>query len=307
LSDDAQHWERWTAVAASNEGTMANDVWVYKCNREEQPYSIAWGDWGDVFTKKGAVEWGGSDCTTNSVSTHILNVLMKPDDLILAYQTNDRTLVGVCRVAKLTGGPGEKRMWLKPLYRFDTPIPVHDLKRDRPELLRVRAFASGFPQMLYAVSKEEREVLAKLCGVNLTVVAGQPVLPPRDRRAGAGFGEAEENKKVEQAAVRAVEAWYLRRRWKVTKVEAEKRGYDLICTSSDAVEHVEVKGVRGSEPSFIITAGELKQAETNVRFVICIVTAAGSARPRVQRLTGTELCQRFAFRPLQYHATPKAE
>src|SRR4051812_6648218 len=92
---------------------MPANVWVYKCNRKEQDFARAYGDWKDVFRNPKTKQWGGSWCTGNSVSKHIINELMQDGDLVLAYQTNDRNLVGVCRLAKITGERNERILFIK--------------------------------------------------------------------------------------------------------------------------------------------------------------------------------------------------
>jgi hypothetical protein len=57
---------------------------------------------------------------------------------------------------------------------------------------------------------------------------------------------------------------YKQNGWNVESVEQDKCGYDLHCTKSSLEEHVEVKGIRGLDPSFIITAGEVRRAGSDV-------------------------------------------
>jgi hypothetical protein len=79
-------------------------------------------------------------------------------------------------------------------------------------------------------------------------------------KTGAGFGNPETNRKVERAAISCVTEWYESRGWQVQSVEIEKRGFDLLCVKRSIEEHVEVKGIQGSLPAFIITAREVRQA-----------------------------------------------
>lgn len=123
-------------------------------------------------------------------------------------------------------------------------------------------------------------------------------------KSGAGFGNPETNRKVERAAVSYVVKWYEARGWKVVSVESEKRGYDLICSKGTITEHVEVKGVQGIQPSFIVTTNEVRQAHNNSRFVLCIVTSAISDSPKISRVSGREFISRFVLSPLAYRATP---
>lgn len=283
---------------------MPANVWVYNCNRNEQEFARAYGDWQDVFRNPKTRQWGGSWCTGNSVSKNIMNELMRDGDLVLAYQTNDRNLVGVCRLVRITGERNERLLFMKPQHRFDPPVAIHELKGQIPALRSVSAFSGGFPQTVYAVSARERQILERACAVNLTVTPSEPALPPKSKDGGACFGDPETNRKVERAAVRFVSEWYRGEGWKVKSVEATPCGYDLLCRRAGGVEHVEVKGVAGGDPCFNITASELTQAENNPTFLICIVTSALSKSPKMSRLTGSQLRGQFRFRPLQYHVTP---
>ena len=120
---------------------------------------------------------------------------------------------------------------------------------------------------------------------------------------GAGFGTTEMNRKVMEAAVTFVYEWYAARGWDVQSVEAERRGYDLLCMKNSTEEYVEVKGVKGTVPSFIITAGEVRQARTNPQFILCVVTSALSDTPQMFRYTGWEFAQKFRLKELAYQAS----
>jgi 5-methylcytosine-specific restriction enzyme A len=67
-----------------------------------------------------------------------------------------------------------------------------------------------------------------------------------------GFGSPENNRRVEQAAIAAVRSTYEKDGWEVQSVEAEKVGYDLRCRKAGLEEHVEVKGIQGSDICFIL-------------------------------------------------------
>jgi predicted RNA-binding protein with PUA-like domain len=285
---------------------MRVNVWVYKCNRNEQAFARAFGDWDEVFRDSKVKQWGGSRCTGNTVSKHIMNDLMRAGDLVLAYQTNDRALVGVCRLTRIAGERNERILFLKPLHRFDPAISIHGLKEQVPELRSVSAFSNTrFPQTVYEVSPQESRILGRVCGMNLRVDAAEPALPPRMRsNGGPCFGDPVTNRVVERAAVRLVRGWYVSRGWRVRSTEADRCGYDLKCRRGERTEYVEVKGTSGEQPTFNITHTELTQAENEPAFVIGIVTLALSRSPKFMRLSGSELRKRFTFRPLQYHASP---
>lgn len=128
----------------------------------------------------------------------------------------------------------------------------------------------------------------------------------RDAHTGAGFGDPAENKAVELAAVRVVVKTYEGGNWSVRSVERERCGFDLECSKDGVIENVEVKGVRGIAPCFIITAGEVAQARTNAKFVLVVVTSALSASPKLTKYSGAEFCQRFELSAIQYRAILKS-
>ncbi|HEY6332642.1 MAG TPA: DUF3883 domain-containing protein [Blastocatellia bacterium] len=124
-------------------------------------------------------------------------------------------------------------------------------------------------------------------------------------QAVAGFGDPETNRRAERAAVSYVTDWYRSRGWTVQSREQDRCGYDLECLKSGARECVEVKGVQGEIPAFIITAGELRQAHSNPDFRIFVVTAALSGRRRPYRFTGSQFVAQFDMDSLAYRAAPK--
>lgn len=62
-------------------------------------------------------------------------------------------------------------------------------------------------------------------------------------------------------------------------VELERCGYDLHCTRNEVEEHVEVKGLSGSDLAFIVTAGEMTRAGQDEAFFLYVVTEALSPKP----------------------------
>jgi hypothetical protein len=123
---------------------------------------------------------------------------------------------------------------------------------------------------------------------------------------GAGFGDPLENRLVEAMAIRAVKKKYQQDGWSVRSVEREKCGFDLECSKNGVVEDVEVKGVRGSDPCFIITAGEVEQARNNANFFFIVVTSALSPSRKLTKYSGLEFCRRFKLFPIQYRAVVRS-
>jgi hypothetical protein len=119
--------------------------------------------------------------------------------------------------------------------------------------------------------------------------------------AGAGFGDAEANREVERAAVAHVTMLLIKEGWIVTSKERDKIGYDLLSVRGNDERHVEVKGVRGSVPDFLITCRERDLARSDPMFSLFVVTNALDS-PAVRSIPGIELEKRYRFEAWQYHA-----
>lgn len=126
------------------------------------------------------------------------------------------------------------------------------------------------------------------------------------RSAGAGFGNSEENRKVERAAIAFVSRRLKKEGWTVRSVEQEKCGFDLKCSRGTACRNVEVKGVSGTKCEFVLTGNEWAKAQEDSKFFLYAVTSARSARPRLHALTAGDLSSRFELRAIAYKATPSA-
>lgn len=124
--------------------------------------------------------------------------------------------------------------------------------------------------------------------------------------SGAGFGNPEENKEVEKAAIAIVKKKYKLDGWTVKSVERDKCGYDLECHKGETTENIEVKGVRGSEQSFFITAREVQQAQTDPKFVLFLVTSALTS-PVLSRYSGPEFVRCFELKVVQYRAARRPD
>ena len=111
-------------------------------------------------------------------------------------------------------------------------------------------------------------------------------------------------RKVEKTAVAHVRKILRAEGWRVVSVETMKRGYDLHCVQPDKEMHVEVKGTRGDEPSFMLTRGEHKRAESDPKFALYLVLRALDA-PRLVVFSGEDLLRKFDFQTVQYKATEK--
>lgn len=126
----------------------------------------------------------------------------------------------------------------------------------------------------------------------------------RAKRSGQGFGSPEENRRVERAAVKVVRNHFITKGWHVKSTERDRIGYDLKCIRSRQHLHVEVKGIRGSEPTFFLTADEYHRALSDSRFRLALVRDA-LGTPKIDLYSGEEIQEKFSMIPLLYRLIVK--
>lgn len=102
--------------------------------------------------------------------------------------------------------------------------------------------------------------------------------------AGAGFGNAETNRLVETAAMRAAEAHYIG--WDAEDVSREKCGWDITFRRGLDERHVESKGVSGQRAKVLLTRNEVAAARTDPLWSLLVVTRALVA-PGLQEFSAT--------------------
>lgn len=136
-----------------------------------------------------------------------------------------------------------------------------------------------------------------------TVVPAQEAQDAAGTGAGGGFGNAEENAKIEAAAIDDVRRAYRADGWQVESVERQRCGFDLKCSRGSDRADVEVKGVSGKALAFMMTANEVEQANQNPNFVICIVTSALLPSRKIAKYRGPQFLSEFFLQPTQYHAS----
>jgi hypothetical protein len=161
---------------------------------------------------------------------------------------------------------------------------------DAAQLQSMRQLTPGAADLLESRWFEEAEIVAPIEEV-----------VQRTQSLGA-FGSPETNRRVEIAARDFVLAQFTTEAWSVMSVEHLKIGYDLRCIKGEKELHIEVKGTQASELVFIITANEVRRAETDASFVLCVVTNA--LRPEIQmhRIEREQLFADFDLQPLAYRA-----
>ncbi len=126
-----------------------------------------------------------------------------------------------------------------------------------------------------------------------------------EREEEGGFGDPALNKEVERTAIEFVTTRYQQDGWQVESVENRRLGFDLLAQRGRDERHLEVKGLRGAEVDFILTAGEKRQAEVDPVFVCCVLTRALSSDPGYVEIPGEHLLAGRDFAVVAYRVRAK--
>jgi hypothetical protein len=231
-----------------------------------------------------------------------------PDGPVLyAVRNSYRGSEGItCTDHEYAAVPVRTRRWLIPPAMVER-IP-NTLFEAHRELMSVAARAKRVSPFAQFHSPGMVKALALTAGGHLPLPEYQkPQRQPGDETPGASaetrlFGDAQENARTEQAAIRVVTAMLTAEGWDISSVERDRCGYDLVCRRGRQERHVEVKGTRGPAEAFIMTAGELRCATTNPQFELFVVGRALEISPTVERWTGRSFEEAFQLEPLQYVA-----
>jgi Holliday junction resolvase-like predicted endonuclease len=222
---------------------------------------------------------------------------VRPGDEVFIYSGDkDVGIIGYARVRRVRDEPWDASVDLK----FDRRKTLQLLRQPVPAVLVRKWLLPGRIRTVTRLNEHRSKLYSLLPWKN------QPARAKRKQTetSGAGFAtDVEQNKAVEQAALRAVERYYKQRGWSVDRVDRERLGFDLICTKGDEVLHVEVKGIRGSDIAFIMTAGERRAARTK-HFVLAVVCNA-LKKPSLRFWSGRELEREFKFTEIQYRVSLK--
>lgn len=120
--------------------------WIYKCNAKPQPRQshLPTGDWDDVFNKKKEMRWGSSRYIPRLVQE------LRPDDLIIAYQTDRTELVGIAELVDIKKVGDRLDIILAAIEDIRVQLP--QLKRLDPTIESLSAFKKGAFSTLYRIS-----------------------------------------------------------------------------------------------------------------------------------------------------------
>ncbi len=222
--------------------------WIYKCNGRQHPYQVAYGDWNEFFSAGKADEWGSTEWVPDLTR-------LKVGDSILAYQTDRNELVGLAIVRGWRTRKSFLDLILQPKECIGAK--VRPLKQADGRIAKIPALQPGPIQTIYEITFGDARRLVAAAGGKASSLDGTTSKVPT-KGGGAGFGTPEQNKRVEEAAIRAAVDRLRAEGWTVKNVCTENRGYDLACSKRARVRHVEVKGAQGTGSQFIITANEVR-------------------------------------------------
>jgi hypothetical protein len=199
----------------------------------------------------------------------------EPDD-----EDDDNLWIDKTRAAQAGYGiPTDIRLLTSPEFR--NKVSRESLKKHRilSKIEVMRAPQAPNPSFL---TKTEYAALRKILPSSPEGVSGKPENVTLNK-SGAGFGNPETNRLVEQAAMDEVTKYFRRKGFLVVDVSAKKMGWDLELrkkgSKSDLL--IEVKGVSGESPKVLLTRNEMKKAIEKSNWKLAVVTESLSKRPKV--------------------------
>jgi hypothetical protein len=151
---------RPTGEDARDDVPRAPRYWLYKKKNDEGT---------DVFSSTAPVEWGGHHTTRSAEVARTLNDGMAVGDVVVAYQTDLKAVVGYLRLARIEGPRDGRRLFVEPLHRMDPPFPIHEHKAGTT--LAGSPAVQGMV-MLRELSAEEMGDLVRLSGAPAHVLRG---------------------------------------------------------------------------------------------------------------------------------------
>lgn len=131
-----------------------------------------WGDWaGQVFSSSDEEQWGGSYSTESHEVLKRLNEDVQAGDVIVAYQTDVKAVIGFCVITKVTGKKFTRKIYLRPIDRLARPFKIHQHKHGT--VLATSNAVNGMV-MLRELPLDEMETLVTLSGAPRRVLQGKP-------------------------------------------------------------------------------------------------------------------------------------
>ena len=119
------------------------------------------GEETDPFASTDEIEWCGHYSTRSSEVARTLNDDVAVGDVVAAYQTDLKAVIGYLRVTRVEGPPDDKKLFVQPLHRVDPPFLIHQHKAGTS---LESSSAVGGMVMLRELSTEEMGELVRMSG-----------------------------------------------------------------------------------------------------------------------------------------------
>lgn len=277
---------------AMTQRTVRSDnlgAWVLKCDPKVWDLALA-------------LELGDTNITGWSLAQSYRLNLMKPGQPVVFWVSGPKkgsvTFRGVWGFGRLTGGAewsegmsareAKSTLWLdwnkatEPGWYVKTDIPLLENPIPADEFLAdpilagsevVRAQQQSNP--VFFTKEEYRALLALRKSWPTAHLADEE--PATVTPRGAGFGTAEQNRRVELAAMKAVTEHYEKAGYVVRDVSRLNLGWDLTAipeTMNENPKHIEVKGTSGSLPRVLLTRNEFATSQVDADWELAVVTQA---------------------------------
>lgn len=145
--------------------------WLYKNNSADGGPAGYRGDWRtEVFDRDRALGWGGHYSTTSPEVRKALDERVAVGDVIVAYQTDERVVVGFCTITGIRRKAPGREIVLRPIELLAVPLKVHEAKRGT---ILESSIAVNGPVMLRELTPAEMRLLVKLTGSPSRVLRGR--------------------------------------------------------------------------------------------------------------------------------------
>lgn len=223
-----------------------------------------------------------------------------PGDKVLLYVAKPKSAL-IAKAEVLTSAKPGKR------WQFESEVGRVEILNNQLNIKQLKAIFPKWKWLFYprgkcVVPAKYSKRLWKL--VNQKPKANLAIQPKAKNGSGGGFGDYEMNKIVEIAAIKGVTKHYKAKGCHVESVERDKIGFDLRVTKGKLELHVEVKGIQGTKPEFILTANEKQEAARDPLYRLAMVTKATSTKLKIKIINGKRLLQTFKLTPISYKVSP---
>jgi hypothetical protein len=144
--------------------------WLYKHNTQGGPA----GYWGkrasDVLAKDVQHQWGGSYASLSAQVWPLLGSEVAKGDVVVAHLTDDQAVIGFCVVTKVTGPPGDRKLYLRSIECLAQPFKIRQHKPG----ISLESSWTARPMMLGELTRQEMFDHLSLAGAPQRVLRGLP-------------------------------------------------------------------------------------------------------------------------------------